>query len=333
MVRPFTFILVTSLFFGCDDERNFPDVKKLTEFPQTEFILTLEQEFSKEKNSIYSASLLFAWEEIRNQLDSPLIVEDEYEDLKLLHNSTSFLNVLSTDEFTATGEIDGTEVFAHAEFSKSLPFEQKLHEFEDKLSFAGRPVLSFGVRGMDSYEQRSVVRIIYYENDNNLIIKLLPKDRNHEIVLFKTDQDFRSMAEMIEAVQKLTKVGKIERENEKTNWRYHFNEGDVLQIPQFNFNIETNFTTLEQSMFIAGRKNYQVVEAWQRNAFILDELGAKVESEAEFEVTEDMVEEYEIPKPKQMIFDRPFFVLLKRLDNSNPYFALWASNAELMVSN
>jgi hypothetical protein len=32
-----------------------------------------------------------------------------------------------------------------------------------------------------------------------------------------------------------------------------------------------------------------------------------------------------------MVFDKPFLLIMKRKDATNPYFGLWVSNAELMV--
>ena len=103
-------------------------------------------------------------------------------------------------------------------------------------------------------------------------------------------------------------------------------------MPEFNFNIETNYSTLEGNNFKSNKQNFKIERAWQRTAFILDESGAEIESEAEFEaVTEEIEEEYEKPKPKKMIFDKPFLILLKRTDPQNPYFGLWTINTELMI--
>jgi hypothetical protein len=64
----------------------------------------------------------------------------------------------------------------------------------------------------------------------------------------------------------------------------------------------------------------------------LDESGAKIESEAEIEVAvEEMAIIEEIKKPKKMYLDKPFFIILKRTDSKNPYFALWNANSELMI--
>ena len=67
---------------------------------------------------------------------------------------------------------------------------------------------------------------------------------------------------------------------------------------------------------------------YQRTAFVINERGAEVESKAEVAVTEEMVEE--LPKPKTMIFDKPYLILLKRIDSRYPYFAMFVSNSELM---
>lgn len=325
----FTFSL---LLLSCKEDRKFPEVKNLSEYKNTEFIPTLEHKISNDKNSVYCATLLFAWDEIRKQIDSPLTIPEAYADLQLLNKSTSFEDVLKSNEYEVEGAVYGDIITARAEFNKSLPFELKLQSFKNKLIFEGQKVSSFGVNGYDNYEQLKIVNIIYYKNDNNFIIKLLPKDKEHEIILFKTDQSFNSIAEMTTEIEKLTEIGKTEIKNEKINWKYFFyNEEDVVVIPKFNFNIETNYSTLEGNKFSSDKQEFQIEQAWQRTAFILDESGAEIESEAEIEVAvEEMEEEYEIPKPKKMIFDKPFLILLKRTDAKNPYFGLWVANTELM---
>lgn len=306
-------------------------MKKLSEYKNTQFIPTLEHKISMDNNSVYCATFLYAWDEIRKQINSPLTISDEYFDLKLLDNSASFKNVLKSNEYKVSGEVDGDLLKARAEFNKSLPFEVKLQSFKNKLTFDGQKVSSFGVYGYDDYEQLKIVQIIYYKNDNNFIIKLLPKDKEHEIILFKTDQSFNSIAEMNNEIKKLTEIGKAEMKNQKISWKYLYNEEDRVVIPKFNFNIETNYTNLEGNRFSSNKQNFQIETAWQRTAFVLDESGAEIESEAVAAALEEMGEKHEKPKPKRMIFDKPFLVLLKRTDAQNPYFGLWTTNAELMI--
>lgn len=324
-------IIFSAIFISCINDRTFPAVKNLSEFEKTQFIPTLEHTISKDKNAVYCTTLLFAWDEIRNQINAPLTISSKYADLQLLHNSTSFKNVLKSDEYEIEGAIEGALITAKAKFNKSLPFEIKLQSFNNKLRFDGQTVASFGVNGYDSYEQLKMVQIVYYKNDNNFIIKLLPKEKQHEIILFKTDQSFNSIAEMKIEIDKLIEIGKTEKKNEKINWKYFYSAEDVVIIPKFNFNIETNYKSMEGNNFNADNRNFQLDVAWHRTAFILDESGAEVESESEIAVTEEVEVEAEKPKPKKMIFDKPFLVLLKRTDAQNPYFGLWTTNTELMI--
>jgi serine protease inhibitor len=132
-------------------------------------------------------------------------------------------------------------------------------------------------------------------------------------------------------IKRLTEIGKKEIKNNKTNWKYYYKEEDQLIIPKFNFNIETNYDSLEGKKFSSQNENYNIERAFQRTAFKLDESGAIIESEAEIEVTVEEIEEIEKPKPKKLIFDKPFLILLKRTDEKNPYFGLWTTNTELMI--
>ena len=326
------YIIILTSIFGCKNDEKFSEVKKLSEFPKTTFNPTLENKISADKNSIYCSTLLFAWDEIRKEINSPFTISSEYTELNLLNNSKSFINVLKTDEFNSSIEIDGELIKARAEFSKSLPFEFKLQSYTNKLVFDNQKVASFGVNGYSSDDELKIVEIIYYKNDHNFIIKLLPKNKKHEIILFKTEQNFNSMAEMNVQIEKLTKIGNSEITNDKLNWKYYIGEEDELIIPKFDFNIETNFASREGKNFSTKTQNFLIKKAWQRTAFILDESGAEIESEAEIYADSTSVdEELEKPKPKKMIFDKPFLILLKRTDAKNPYFGLWATNTELML--
>lgn len=72
-----------------------------------------------------------------------------------------------------------------------------------------------------------------------------------------------------------------------------------------------------------------VDEAWQRTAFILDEVGAEVESEALIYTFEEIVAEK--PQPKRLNFDKPFTLFLTKVNSVNPYFGMWVADAELMI--
>lgn len=310
------------------EEKNFPEVKNISEYNATEFIPTLESKINKDKNAIYCATLLFAWEEVKKLIDAPIDVDKNDEDLFLLNNSKSYVGVLKPHEYYAYGEVVEGDIIAKSKFNKSLPFEEDLMDIPNLLTFNEVKVESFGARG-DGHG----FKILYYKNDENFIIKLYPKDEEHEIILYKSDKNYKTMSDIINDMKSNILLGKKESNDEKKFWKYEFNHLDKLTIPKLNFNIENSFQTIENRIIKTAKDSLFITKAWQRIAFILNEKGAEVESEAEMviEAAEFFEEEYEKPKPKNLVFDKSFFVALKRVDNENPYLGLWITNPELMI--
>ena len=111
-------------------------------------------------------------------------------------------------------------------------------------------------------------------------------------------------------------------------WKYHFKENDRVRIPIIEFNIETKFSEIENSNFSTKNRSFLVETAYQRTAFILNEKGAEVESEAEYAVEEAISRE--VIKPKKMFFNKDYLIFIKRKDSQYPYFAMFVSNSELM---
>ncbi|MBQ6071078.1 MAG: hypothetical protein IJK85_04930 [Bacteroidales bacterium] len=310
--------------------------ENLSEFERTQFVPTLEFPICSDTNAVYCATLLFAWDEVRKILDAPLSIPDKYHDLKLLNASTSFRDVLKSDEYEASGEVKGDYIFTRASFEKKLPFDFKLRKYEHKLKFDGRKVAAFGVDGDDHEDMKQIVDILYYKNDKNFIIKLKPTDKEYEIVLLKTEKKYGTMAEMTAATDSLIQLGKKERVVASKKWKYQFLSDDVVMVPDIDFDISASFDKLVGSIFEVNTETntetYKILKAWQRTAFKLDEAGAEVKSEAEVVVVLGCIEQEEVkPTPKKMIFDKPFFVMLRRTDATNPYFCLYVANPELLV--
>ncbi|RRJ92013.1 hypothetical protein EG240_04300 [Paenimyroides tangerinum] len=314
------------------DVRSFPKETDISKFPKTEFVTTLESKINTNKNIVYCVTMLYAWNEIKKTINLPIQIDANFKHLLLLDTSVSFKDVLNKDEYTIINGINGDSIRVKAEFSKSLEFETELNEYKDRLKFNNEEVMSFGVTGYNSYEKLKIISIIYYKNDNNFVIKLQPKDSNHEIVLFKSEKNFTKMSDINDEVIKLSAQGNKDKQNEKIKWKYDILVEDEIIIPKFNFNIEKTYKDLAGNTFSTKELNYNIERAWQRTAFILDEKGAKSESEAVIEyVTEEIEEDPNKSKPKKMIFDKPFFIMLKKTSSQNPYFGLWINNTELMI--
>ena len=344
------FLLTASLLLSCGRARQDETVQapvsketlkeqivqpeNLSEYAGTVFVPTMEHLLPADSNSVYCATLLFAWEEVRKAIGTSLSIPEKYQDLRLLNASTSFRNALKPNEYTASGIVDGDYIYARAEFKKSLPFDYQLRKLEHRLTFTKQKVAAFGVMGDDNDDLTDMVKILYYKNDNNFIIKLKPSDKEHEIVLFKTTKTYPTMTAMAAAADSLIEIGQKERKIQSLRWKYQLWSDDEVVIPDIDFDISTTFKKLIGNTFHANSLDYEILQAWQRTAFKLNETGAEIKSEAKVTVWCNSIEEEEEvmePTPKKMIFDKPFFLMLRRTDAQHPYFVLHAVNAELMV--
>jgi hypothetical protein len=301
----------------------FNTVDTLTSLNQTNFVTTLESSINKRENSIYTATMLFAWNEIKEEINDS-IINIEREKLRLMNASNSYRNVLNSNEYKTSISVVGNVIKAKALFKIGLPFYEPLTEFRKPFLFKNSEVKSFGFKGDDR-----TGRIAYYRNDKDFAIRLLPENRDHEIIIIKVNSKKATLLKYYTAYEK-------RRTDFKTDtlwWKHKFYENDVVQIPFIEFNIYKDYNTIIDSYFsTVTKREFQVVEANQKTAFILNEIGASAESYSVMEVCDAAGEiNFEKPEPKHMIFDTDFVIFLKRKNANYPYFGAYIANDELMV--
>lgn len=309
---------------------DLPKVTSLSSLKQTDFVITLENPISENKNIIYAPAFLYAWDKIKEELKFPVIVGSTNSvDFNLLNKSISHQNSLTDTEYTASAEIVDGAIIARAFFNKTLPFETKLQVFDEAISFERTKVAAFG---MQYYNEDAIkfTEILYYKDDNNFILKLVPKDKQHEIILVKGLDKYQTLKDAIRLTNDLVAEGKKEQKDNKQLWKYQIVHEDIFAIPAIKFNIATQYDNLEGQNFFTGDKKMHSVEiAYQRTGFIFNENGAVVESEAVLAV-DSVSAAPVITHPKKMIFDKPFLIIIKRADKTNPYFVMKVANAELL---
>ena len=308
-----------------------PEVTALEKLKQTDFVPTLENLITEKKNIIYAPSFLFAWNKLEEELKSKVVVSDNNSlDFKLLTNSKSYLNSLKDDEYSIDVYIEGSEIRVQAFFNKTLPFENKLQKLENPIMFDNTKVSAFGMYYFDK-EAVKYCKILYYDNDNKFILKLIPKDKQQEIILVKGLSNVNSLSDAVKKTNELINKGNIERLDTKQSWKYEISAVDNFAIPIIKFNIGTNYSQLTGQTFkTVDNKNHQLYEAYQRTGFILNENGAVVESEAI--AMADSIEAVAVKHlPKKMNFEKKFYIIIKRIDKINPYFVMQVDNDELMI--
>jgi len=313
---------------GCrkSEGGNFSDRKNLSEYKNTDFLPTLESQIIKGNNSIYCSTLLLAWDLVRTELNGDLKVDSTDHDLFLLNKSNSFSNSLSKDEYSSTVNVRNGGIEVKVFFCKSLPFAEDLDDQGDALTFNNSKVRSFGTHG-----ENSQVEILYYKNDSDFVVKLQTKDKSNELLLCNVDMEFQTLIQAIQSVDLKMQQGINERFDDSYKGNYSLNNDDLLIIPKLEFNIETNYPSMESKIVHNNINEFLVKKVYQRNAFKLNERGAEIESEAKVTLISLSIEDEPNLKPKNLIFNKPFLLILRKPAAEYPYFAMWISNDELMI--
>ena len=187
---------------------DLPEVTDLGSLKQTDFVITLENPISENKNIIYAPAFLYAWDKIKEELKYPIIVDSTHSiDFSLLNKSTSHQSSLTDNEYTATAKIIDGVITAEAFFNKTLPFEKKLQVLDKPINFDTAKVAAFG---MYYYNEDAIkfTQILYYKDDNNFILKLVPKDKQHEIILVKGLDKYQTLSDAFKLTIGLVTQGK-----------------------------------------------------------------------------------------------------------------------------
>jgi hypothetical protein len=335
-------LLLALVLFSCQSSKkepaaekkwsDLPAATKLDSLTQTEFAATLENPLTAGKNVVYAPTLLFAWDKVRELLKSQVIIDSNSSlDFLLLNASTTHQRALTDSEYEVTGAIEGKAIIAKAFFNKTLPFDVKMQAAESPMAFGDAQVQAFGMYYYDEDVARNA-EIMYYKDNDHFVLKLHPKDKQHEIILAKGLGEYHNaLADGLRMTDAWIQQGKKEKADPDQQWKYSFGHDDLFSIPAFKFNIETNYKKLEGENFATADHGQHFIQtAWQRTALILDENGAVVESEAVIVVDSAgarMPDEHPL---KHLVFDKPFLVVIKRVEQANPYFVMKVENGELM---
>jgi hypothetical protein len=215
---------------------------------------------------------------------------------------------------------------AYAYLFKNLQFPQVFQE-NDPLNFgpANTAVKSFGFAGETKHKLPpgvfGQVKIYDYQGPDDFIISLKTGDPQDQLILAKVTPS-ETLRGTIAAVLSRINQGKMVIARQR----------DDLSIPKLNYDLTRNFTDLEGLTLKPGPntpvKNLVTREVKQLVRFQLNEKGAVLKSEAVIAVAMGIA----MPLDQhEMIFDKPFLILMKQANASQPYFAMWVGNASLLI--
>lgn len=209
-------------------------------------------------------------------------------------------------------ELQPTDIVSYAYFLKAVEYKT-LFEKKD-VSFDGQKVAGFYAK---NEAQRNNVKIIKYESDNKFIISLQLKDESDQLILAK-GYDTNNPQIVVDEIKKNSK-----------GYSETIGSSDYFEAPRLLLDINRDYNELIGKQL--ANKNfeaYYIAKMFENIKFNMDEKGAKVENEAVIMLPKSIAEVAE--KTKNLILDKPFWVVMKRQNSQNPYFILGVNNTELM---
>ncbi|MDH6309315.1 hypothetical protein M2451_002799 [Dysgonomonas sp. PFB1-18] len=325
-------LFIICILAACSDRNSMENYSLLTnlgDMEQTVFVPALESPVGANENVIYTPTLLFAWDEVRKVTGQPIeYTADSLSDFDVLNTSTSFLEALDKGEYKTTVEVEEDKIATSASFKKSLFFGTEFQKAEKPLLFGDSQVRAFGMYDYQEDVAKNI-SMLHYRSDSLFVISLRPKEEGHEIILAKGIDSIQSLSDAYSQINLLIKTG---RQDTVNIWKHFITSMDKLSIPVISFNLETNYGNIEGQNFKVVVQEYNVVTARQTTKFVLNESGAAVESYASVEVKSvSAVLSFEEQKPKNLVFDKPFIIIMKHRNRTNPYFVARIANEELLV--
>jgi len=223
-----------------------------------------------------------------------------------------------------------SDFLAYAYLYKNLAFTYPFAK-NDPLTFEGTPVQNFGFMKdedkdkIDPYAFHQV-QINDYKSPDDFVITLQTKAPGDELILAKIVPD-KTLEDTIENV--LLRIDQNKDHVEYAHGR------DFFAAPDLNFDLRGDFPELEGLALKPDPnlkvKNLQTSAVKQLIRFQLNEKGAILKSEAVMSFVGSAARTEPPPPPYQLIFDKPFLILMKQTASATPYFAMWVGNASLLI--
>lgn len=211
-------------------------------------------------------------------------------------------------------------LFGYSYLFINMPFEWEFEKIDSPLQFKGEEIKTFGIlmnEQKNDQEVRVAEQILVYDlkNEDNFIVELTTVKNNHKLILAKIPPN-ETLKKTIESVQQRISVSEaIELGMQKS-----------FIVPILNFKILKDFQELTNKILNIKNKKYngkKLALIQQLIRFKLDESGATLKSEATSFFCIDL--------QPDLIFDKPFLIMLKYKGSRNPYFAVWVDNPEILV--
>jgi hypothetical protein len=217
------------------------------------------------------------------------------------------------------------DMVVYAYLFKNLEFPVPYERGQTPVKFDGKSVACFGMGpeykpGREPMAQQTLIND--YVSRDDFVVELKTKSEGDRLNLAKV-KPARTLAETVAAVAKRTTgAGAVTAE-----------PADVLVVPKLNFDVTRRYAELEGLHLVPTAtgmaEDLTLLRALQNVRFQMDEKGVRLRSEAHMSFGCSAA--YSPPPKHEMIFDKPFLIMMVRKGATQPYFAFWVANPELLV--
>ncbi|HPO55998.1 MAG: hypothetical protein GX452_05630 [Ignavibacteriales bacterium] len=209
-------------------------------------------------------------------------------------------------------DLSPADIISYAYFLKEVEYQT---EFEKKdVSFEGENVKGFYAKVKGELDN---LKILKYESDDKFIVSLQLRDESDQLILAK-GYDMEKPQNVVDEINgnggsDFIKIG----------------EHDRFEAPKLHLDYHRDYVELiGRYLANKGFESYFIGQMFENIKFDMDEKGARVENEAVIVLPKSV--SIDKDKPKNLILDKPYWVVMKRKDSKNPYFILGVKNTELM---
>ena len=287
---------------------DFPAEKDAEAFQATDVLPHALDPIKPGRNYVYCATFQLAWDEFRGLLSGDPLLKGRPSVAAGLNGSAFPRSSLSPASYVARAGLVSerirdkiiaemgekfpgvspslsnastpNDLIVYSFLQKNLPFEVRFDRVSEPLLFHGAggdaKVASFGFKELAGASSETAklmdqVDVLHYQSDDEFVLRLRPK--TDEIVLAKIRPGV-TLEDTLRAVQELIgtppkKVG-----------RPRLEEKDKLLIPRLGFNILRRYGELiDRHLENPGKEDWRIREAKQAVRFLLNEYGARLESE------------------------------------------------------
>jgi hypothetical protein len=217
-------------------------------------------------------------------------------------------------------------VVAYAHLEASIFYEFEFKHSERDLDFrdsTGRqtPVHAFGIREKDKGRGlrgfRDQVDILLNAGPS-FAVELSKNTRPYQILLARVDR---------KATLKETLANLDDRIAARKEGEHSLGDAAIFLVPSMNWRLDHQFRELiGKKPTNPGLRDWFIYDTRQEIDFKMDRKGVVISSRGRG----DWNNGHEGPPNKDLIFDRPYLIILKTRADNRPFFVMWVDNAELL---